>query len=90
MNAALETVETTQAMEPENVKTAIGYFERQKERMKYHKYRMAGYSIGSGSVESGINNVVHHLMKRQGRGWRRGNVNPMLAALSEVHSDRFA
>ena len=42
------------------------------------------------SVESGINNVVHHRIKRQGRGWRRGNVNPMLAALSQLHSDRFA
>ncbi|MCP4428571.1 MAG: hypothetical protein GY803_29145 [Chloroflexi bacterium] len=28
--------------------------------MKYHQYRIAGYPIGSGAVESGINGVVHH------------------------------
>ena len=89
VNAALEKVETTRAIDPEDIEMSIGYFWRQKKRMKYHQYRIAGYPIGSGSVESGINNVVHHRMKRQGRGWRRRNVNPMLAALSELHSDRF-
>ena len=69
---------------------SIGYFQRQKQRMKYHQYRVAGYPIGSGSVESGVNNVVHHRLKRQGRGWLSDNVNPMLvAALSELHSNRF-
>jgi len=48
---------------------SIGYFQRQRKRLKYHRYRIAGYPIGSGSVESGINNVVHHPMKRQGQGW---------------------
>lgn len=87
--AALEEVDTTRAIDPENVTSCIGYFTRQAHRMKYHQYRIAGYPIGSGSVESGINNVVHHRMKRQGRGWQRQNVNPMLAALSELHSNRF-
>ena len=40
-------------------------------------------------MESGVNNVVHHRMKRQGRGWHSDNVDPMLAGLSELHSDRF-
>ncbi|MCP4422134.1 MAG: hypothetical protein GY805_36445 [Chloroflexi bacterium] len=57
--------------------------------MKYHQYRIAGYPIGSSAVESGIKGVVHHRMKRQGRCWHPDNVNPMLAALSELHSDRF-
>ncbi len=57
--------------------------------MKYDQYRIAGYPIGSGSVETGINGVVHHRMKRQGPGGARDNVNPMLAALSELHSGRF-
>ena len=57
--------------------------------MSYHQYRIAGFPIDSGSVESGINNVVHHPMKRQGRGWVRNNVSPMLAALSELQSGRF-
>ncbi len=89
VNAALEKVDSARAIDPEDIEQNIGYFQHQKERMKYHQYRIAGYPIGSGSVESGINNVVHHRMKRQGRGWQRENVSPMLAALSELHSGRF-
>ena len=89
VNSELEKVDTTRAMDPNDIEMCIGYFQRQQERMKYHQYRIAGYPIGSGAVESGINNVVHHRMKRQGRGWHPDNVNPMLAALSELHSGRF-
>lgn len=89
VNSALERVDPPRAIDPGEVEMSIGYFQRQQDRMKYHQYRIAGYPIGSGAVESGINNVVHHRMKRQGRGWHRDSVNPMLAALSELHSGRF-
>ncbi len=89
VHSELEKVDTTKAIEPDDVEMSIGYFHNQQTRMKYHHYRIAGYPIGSGSVESGINNVVHHRLKRQGRGWHRDNVNPMLAALGELHSGRF-
>lgn len=89
VNLDLATVDTTQAINTDEVETIIGYFENQQHRMQYDQYRIAGYPIGSGSVESGINGVVHHRMKRQGQGWAQANVNPMLAALSELHSGRF-
>jgi len=89
VNSELEKVDVAQAIDPDDIEMSIGYFQRQRDRMKYHQYRVAGYPIGSGSVESGINNVVHHRMKRQGRGWCRDSVNPMLAALGELHSGRF-
>jgi len=89
VNLDLAKVDTTQAINTDAVETDIGYFEKQQDRMKYDQYRIAGYPIGSGAVESGINGVVHHRMKRQGQGWARDNVNPMLAALSELHSGRF-
>ena len=89
VNSELEKVDVAQAIDPDDIEMSIGYFQRQQDRMKYHQYRVAGYPIGSGSVESGINNVVHHRMKRQGRGWQRDNVNPMLSALGELHSGRF-
>jgi len=70
--------------------SALGYVMRQKERLAYPRYRVAGYPIGSGCVESGINTVVHHRLKTQGQGWKRANIDPMLAALSELHCGRFA
>ncbi len=73
----------------EDIGDTPGYFERHKERMRYHRYRVVGYPIGSGTVESAVNCVVHHRLKRQGRGWQRDNAHAMLAALCELHSGRF-
>lgn len=74
----------------EAIATALGYVERQQHRLNYPRYRIACYPIGSGSVESGINTVVHHRMKRQGRGWDWDHAHHMLAALSALNSKRFS
>ena len=73
----------------EDIRQSPTYFESRQSKMDYAYFRQAGYPIGSGTVESGINTVVHHRMKRQGRGWKRKNAQAMLAALSEFHSGRF-
>ena len=73
----------------EDVRQSPAYFESRQSKMDYAYFRQAGYPIGSGTVESGVNTVVHHRMKRQGRGWKRKNAQAMLAALSEFHSRRF-
>lgn len=77
------------AADEDDLRQMPGYFQRHQPRMSYHQYRVAGYPIGSGTVESGINIVVHHRLKRQGRGWNRDNAQALLAALSELHSARF-
>jgi hypothetical protein len=74
---------------PDDIRQSPAYFESRQSKMDYALFRQAGYPIGSGTVESGINTVVHHRMKRQGRGWKRENAQAMLAALSEFHSGRF-
>jgi hypothetical protein len=73
----------------EDIRNSPAYFETRKERMDYARLRQDGYPIGSGTVEGGINTVVHSRMKRQGRGWKRPHAQAMLAALGELHSDRF-
>lgn len=73
----------------DDVRQSPTYFESRQSKMDYALFRQAGYPIGSGTVESGINTVVHHRMKRQGRGWQRKQAQAMLAALSEFHSGRF-
>ena len=73
----------------EDVGNIPGYFEANVDRMRYDQYRASGYPIGSGTVESGANNVVHARMNRPGRGWARKHANAMLALLGEYHSDRF-
>lgn len=73
----------------EDIRQSPAYFETRQAKMDYPRFRQAGFPIGSGTVESGVNTVIHHRMKRQGRGWKRDNAQAMLAALSELHSHRF-
>ncbi len=73
----------------DDVRQSPAYFETRQSKMNYDHFRQEGYPIGSGTAESGVNTVVHHRMKRQGRGWKRPNAQAMLAALSELHSGRF-
>jgi hypothetical protein len=73
----------------DDIRNSPDYFDTRQAKMAYDQFRQAGYPIGSGTVESGINSVVHHRMKRQGRGWKRQNAQSLLAALSELHSGRF-
>jgi hypothetical protein len=68
---------------------APGYFRERQAQMRYDLFRAEGLPIGSGTVESGVNTVVHHRLHRPGRGWEHGNADAMLAALSELHSRRF-
>jgi hypothetical protein len=79
----------TGAVVPFEVRQAPGYFESNLARMRYDQFRAEGYPIGSGTVESGCNNVVQHRMRRPGRGWTQANANSMLAGLCELNSGRF-
>lgn len=74
---------------PDLVREAPDYFRTNQERMRYDVFREQALPIGSGTVESAANTVVHHRLKRPGRGWQRDNGQAMLAALSELHSGRF-
>jgi hypothetical protein len=75
---------------PAAVRQAPGYFETNRNRMRYPEFRTAGYPIGSGTVESAAQNVVKQRMCRPGRGWARAHTNGMLALLCEYHSGRFS
>lgn len=86
---ALDRLNLRQERYPALVREAPDYFRSNQERMRYDAFRAQGYPIGSGTVESGANTVVHHRMRRPGRGWQRQNGQAMLAALSELHSCRF-
>lgn len=86
---ALQVLNWDQITCLEDIRNSPSYFETRKHNMDYARLRREGYPIGSGTVESGINTVVHHRMKRQGRGWKRQHAQAMMAALGELHSDRF-
>ena len=65
------------------------YIDEHWHRIDYARFRDEGRPIGSGTVESGVKNVVQWRMKRGGQRWSRAGATRMLAALGEVHSDRW-
>lgn len=48
---------------------AVTYFTHNESRMRYDKFRAAGYLIGSGTVESGCKQIVTERLKRSGAQW---------------------
>jgi hypothetical protein len=85
----LDRLSLEQASYPPLVQQAPDYFRLRQKQMLYDQFRTNGWPIGSGVVESAANTVVHHRLKRPGRGWKRECAQAMLAALCELHSHRF-
>jgi hypothetical protein len=65
------------------------YIDQHWHRMAYRRLRETGRPIGSGTVESAAKNVVSWRMKRGGQRWTREGASRMLAALGEIHSNRW-
>jgi hypothetical protein len=49
--------------------TALGYFENNAPRMRYHWFRQCGLFVGSGVVESGCKSVIGQRLKLSGMHW---------------------
>lgn len=48
---------------------AITYFSNNSERMRYDRFRAAGYLIGSGTIESACKQIVTHRLDLPGAQW---------------------
>jgi hypothetical protein len=53
----------------ETASKAVHYFFTNAERMRYERFRTAGYMIGSGTVESGCKQIVAQRLKLPGAQW---------------------
>lgn len=51
------------------VEKALGYFETNRERMRYAQFRALGLFVGSGAVEAGCRAVVAQRLKLSGMRW---------------------
>jgi hypothetical protein len=49
--------------------TALGYFENNAPRMRYHWFRQCGLFVGSGVVEAGCKTVIAQRLKLSGMHW---------------------
>ncbi len=67
----------------------VGYFSRNRQRMRYPEFRAAGLRIGSGVVEGACKNVVGTRLKRGGMHWSVDGANAIIALRCAVLSNRF-
>ena len=72
-----------------DIRRVKGYIEQHWKRLQYDRFRAEGRPIGSGTVESAAKNVVSWRMKRGGQRWSEAGALRMLAALGEIHSNRW-
>lgn len=61
-----------------DAQTAVGYFRRNAEFMRYDQYLAAGWPIATGVVEGGCGYLVKHRMQAPGMRWLPPGAQPVL------------
>ena len=72
-----------------SVQKEIGYFEENRERMRYDIIRNKKLPIGSGVMESGIRQVVNMRLKSAGMFWNKENAEGFLHLRCYLKSKRW-
>jgi hypothetical protein len=76
---ALRSIESDNPEVAEKIRIEADYFERNRERMRYPKFRRQHLFVGSGVVEAGCKTVVAFRLKRSGMFWTVRGANAILA-----------
>lgn len=87
--AAMKRLSPTTDEEKEEIEKQISYFEKNKERMRYKKFRDQGLFIGSGVVEAGCKNVIGQRLKQSGMHWTVKGANNIIALRCCLFSNRW-
>jgi len=58
-----------QGIKKEELDTALGYFENNAPRMRYHWFRQCGLFVGSGVVEASCKTIIGQRLKSSGMHW---------------------
>ena len=67
----------------------IGYFEDNKQRMRYAEFRKQGLFVGSGVVEAGCKHLIAARLKQSGMEWSLRGANSIIALRCNLASGRF-
>lgn len=57
----------------------IGYFEKNKTRMRYETFREQGLFVGSGVIEAGCKSIIGQRLKQSGMEWTVRGANAIIA-----------
>jgi hypothetical protein len=62
-----------------DARTAIGYFDHNKDRMRYARFKAQGLFLGSGVIEAGCKTIVGQRLKLSGMQWTVRGANAVIA-----------
>lgn len=71
------------------VSRELGYFESNKQRMRYADFRKQGLFVGSGVVEAGCRTVIGQRLKQSGMRWTVRGANNIIALRCCLLSNRW-
>ena len=63
----------------DEIDTALGYFENNAPRMRYHWFRQRGLFVGSGVVEASCKTIVGQRLKQAGMHWTVNGADAIIA-----------
>jgi len=67
----------------------MGYFKKNKERMRYAEFRNRGLFVGSGALEAGCRTAIGQRLKQSSMHWTVPGVNSILALRCNIISNRW-
>ena len=68
-----------EGMKKGELDTALGYFENNAPRMRYHWFRQRGLFVGSGVVEASCKTIVGQRLKQSGMHWTLSGADAIIA-----------
>ena len=86
---AIEALASLPGCDKDLCEKEIGYFEKNKERMRYADFRKRGLFVGSGVMEAGCRTVVGQRLKQSGMHWTVNGANNIIALRCSLLSNRW-
>ena len=87
--AALRAIDPAVPELSDKIRVEAGYFENNKERMRYPKFRDQHLFVGTGVIEAGCKALIGSRCKQSGMFWTVRGANAILALRCCQFNDRF-
>ena len=78
-----------EGVKKDEIGTALGYFENNAPRMRYHWFRKCGLFVGSGVVESSCKTVIGQRLKQSGMHWTVNGADAIIALRCQEASSQW-
>jgi len=87
--SALRTIDSSHPELEDKVRVEAGYFENNRERMRYPEFRRQHLFVGTGVIEAGCKVLIGSRCKQSGMFWTVGGANAILALRCCHFNGRF-